>query len=128
MPRPDLEKLAKPIAGIDWGQVRLNGGPPCFHVMDYERFCLRAERWDGHDPKREPDHLFVPLSDVLTQMSAYIRELEKHAEAMAEALQESHKILQLAGPNGPRAVRCAVANQESLERYRKFAGEKGGKE
>lgn len=33
---------------MDWQQVVLNGGPPCFHYED-GRFCGRAERWEGHD-------------------------------------------------------------------------------
>lgn len=53
----------------DWTQVVQNGGPPCFRLEDDGRFCLRAERWEGH---REPDvgedelyHRFVSLADLL---------------------------------------------------------------
>lgn len=49
---------------MDWQQVVLNGGPPCFH-MDHEspdRYCGRAQRWNGHDH----DHKFVSLDDLLT--------------------------------------------------------------
>jgi hypothetical protein len=44
----------------DWGQVASNGGPPCFH-LEGGRFCLRAERWDGHGPV----HVFISLADLL---------------------------------------------------------------
>jgi hypothetical protein len=46
---------------MDWGQVVLNGGPPCFFV-EGSRYCGRAERWAGHsDPTF---HKFVPLEYV----------------------------------------------------------------
>lgn len=51
----------------DWGQVVLNGGPPCFHVCkDDGLFCLRAERWDGHaaDAYRG-SHKFVSLHAMI---------------------------------------------------------------
>lgn len=50
----------------DWVQVVLNGGPPCFH-LDNGRFCLRAERWDGHytDKIGPAIHKFVTLKDLL---------------------------------------------------------------
>jgi hypothetical protein len=47
---------------MDWQQVALNGGPPCFYVED-GRYCGRAQRWAGHhgDPVV---HEFVPLEYV----------------------------------------------------------------
>lgn len=45
---------------MDWQQVALNGGPPCFH-LDGDRFCSRAERWPGH----KVVHRFVSLLDLL---------------------------------------------------------------
>lgn len=49
----------------DWQQVVLNGGPPCFH-LDGQRFCLRAERWDGHKTVGGGSiHAFVPLEELL---------------------------------------------------------------
>lgn len=50
---------------VDWGQVVANGGPPCFHVED-GRFCLRAERWQGHGEK--DFHEFVSLYDLLSSV------------------------------------------------------------
>jgi hypothetical protein len=44
----------------DWGQVVMNGGPPCFAVLD-GKFCLRAQRWAGHPE----DHAFVSLESLL---------------------------------------------------------------
>ena len=47
----------------DWQQVVLNGGPPCFHMEEHGRFCLRAERWGGHDTGHF--HNFVSLAALL---------------------------------------------------------------
>lgn len=49
----------------DWEQVRQNGGPPCFHIAG-GRFCLRAQRWDGHDD----DHRFTTLAEALQPVPA----------------------------------------------------------
>jgi hypothetical protein len=47
---------------MDWVQVVLNGGPPCFHMdAGDSRFCGRAERWAGHGDL----HAFVSLADLL---------------------------------------------------------------
>ncbi len=48
-------------AKMDWQQVVLNGGPPCFHISEDGRFCGRAQRWEGHSD----DHEFVSLADML---------------------------------------------------------------
>ena len=54
----------------DWGQVVANGGPPCFHLGgDGGRFCLRADRWDGHGVM----HRFVPLHELLTEVDTIAR-------------------------------------------------------
>lgn len=34
---------------MDWDQVAMNGGPPCFYIED-DRYCGRAEGWQGHGP------------------------------------------------------------------------------
>ena len=49
---------------MDWVQVVLNGGPPCFHLDTDGSFCGRAERWQGHDEM----HGFVSLEDLLRVM------------------------------------------------------------
>lgn len=46
---------------MDWIQVVLNGGPPCFHICEDGRFCGRAERWEGH----EDLHKFTSLADMV---------------------------------------------------------------
>jgi hypothetical protein len=52
---------AKELCGqMDWQQVVLNGGPPCFHV-ERERFCVRAQGWAGHNEM----HKFVSLADLV---------------------------------------------------------------
>jgi hypothetical protein len=46
---------------MDWQQVALNGGPPCFYV-EGPQYCGRAERWPGHG--NPAFHDFVPLEYV----------------------------------------------------------------
>lgn len=47
---------------MDWQQVVLNGGPPCFHLDPADDlFCGRARRWHGHGAI----HNFVSLADLL---------------------------------------------------------------
>lgn len=53
---------------MDWEQVVLNGGPPCFDLCEDGRFCGRAQRWAGHGDLHE----FVSLADLL-------RNVEKEA-------------------------------------------------
>lgn len=43
----DLSAAREAFDNADWQQVVFNGGPPCFHIED-GRFCLRAQRWEGH--------------------------------------------------------------------------------
>jgi len=52
----------------DWGQVIANGGPPCFHLTGMT-FCLRAERWVGHEFAGEGGHEFVSLHDLLKDVT-----------------------------------------------------------
>lgn len=52
-------------------QVVYNQGPPCFHLEGH-RFCLRAERWDGHHKEMDgsgPMHEFVSLEDLLKSIA-----------------------------------------------------------
>lgn len=52
---------------MDWQQVVLNGGPPCFYYDKEEsRFCGRAQRWHNHEG--EP-HMFVPFADLLRTLN-----------------------------------------------------------
>ena len=47
MKKDRIAELRHAAENMDWQQVVLNGGPPCFHLED-GRFCGRAQRWDGH--------------------------------------------------------------------------------
>lgn len=63
--REDYQVAAKMA---DWGQVIANGGPPCFH-LEGQKFCLRAQRWGGHDHPKE-FHAFTPLDHMLARHGA----------------------------------------------------------
>lgn len=65
--RRELLQAAK---DADWMQVVLNQGPPCFHLEE-GRFCLRAQRWDGHKVigGSEAIHEFVPLEMLLRSIA-----------------------------------------------------------
>lgn len=65
---------------MDWQQVVMNGGPPCFAQLEDEagRYCGRAERWEGHDG----EHKFVSLADLLITVRA-----EARAETFKEAME-----------------------------------------
>ena len=67
--RPGVKPKAAPYVAaaeaMDWPQVVLNGGPPCFHLCEDGRFCGRAQRWDGHQDL----HTFVSLADLLRALT-----------------------------------------------------------
>jgi hypothetical protein len=50
---------------MDWQQVIMNGGPPCFAIMDDGHFCGRAKHWPGHNVI----HTFVSLEDLVSDLS-----------------------------------------------------------
>lgn len=56
-----VARLRRAAEQMDWQQVVLNGGPPCFHVCRDGNFCGRAQRWEGHNSI----HKFVALADLL---------------------------------------------------------------
>jgi hypothetical protein len=59
-------KVLLAAENMDWQQVVMNGGPPCFHVSEDDgHFCGRAKRWDGHDGV----HAFVSLADMLRDLN-----------------------------------------------------------
>lgn len=67
VPRPKTEELLQAADQMDWQQVALNGGPPCFH-FENGKFCGRAERWPGHEVKTREAwslHSFVSLAKLL---------------------------------------------------------------
>lgn len=61
------KKLYDAAKQADWWQVVCNEGPPCFHLetdaLGNTKFCLRAERWQGHGVK--DFHNYVPLHELL---------------------------------------------------------------
>src|ERR1051325_3808084 len=68
---------------MDWEQVRLNGGPPCFYV-EGPQFCGRAERWGGHG--NPAFHEYVSLSDLLTTARAEQAERNAAQERLNNAV------------------------------------------
>ncbi|MGH7948023.1 MAG: hypothetical protein ACREQF_02215 [Candidatus Binataceae bacterium] len=64
MSTTSFDGVLRAAADPDWEQVRLNGGPPCFHVEHDRKFCLRAKRWAGHEIGS--DHSYVSLQDLLS--------------------------------------------------------------
>lgn len=67
---------------MDWQQVALNGGPPCFAQLEDEEgwFCGRAEQWDGHNG----EHEFISLAQYVATASqlAYERGRDESAKAI----------------------------------------------
>lgn len=59
-----LDQYQKAAELIDWKQVALNGGPPCFHYLG-GRFCMRAERWEAHGDGEYHLHPYTPLTSLL---------------------------------------------------------------
>lgn len=72
-------KILKAAENMDWMQVVLNQGPPCFHLQANGRFCGRAERWDGHHPPGLVIHKYVSLADLLKRVAT----LERRAACTA---------------------------------------------
>lgn len=58
-----MQLLLRAAQNMDWTQIVLNGGPPCFH-LEGDKFCGRAERWDGHDCH----HKFISLENLLEKV------------------------------------------------------------
>ena len=68
MSNTSLQGVLRAARGMDWQQVVLNQGPPCFHVEHDRKFCGRAQRWAGHEAGS--DHGFVSLADLLAYWAA----------------------------------------------------------
>jgi hypothetical protein len=88
MPTLTPMAIADAARNADWGQVVMNGGPPCFHVDPYG-FCLRAERWAGHGDS----HPFVSLADLLAACASPVStatdaDVERAARALEAVLGE----------------------------------------
>lgn len=74
-------------AQMDWQQVALNGGPPCFALLNDENgwYCGRAERWEGHDG----EHRFISLDALLLSthsLSPAVGEVEQRRPLPTEYL------------------------------------------
>ena len=98
-----IEVDAPIVRHIDWGQVVANGGPPCFHVDEDGEFCLRAERWPGHD---DPEHPYVSIRQLLTPILATLRALRADARRLdrLETLMREQRWI-------PRYSPCSVLPQ-----------------
>lgn len=77
---------------MDWQQVVLNGGPPCFAMDDAGRagwYCGRAERWEGHGVLHDYVSLDAALNAQFTAgEQAGLRDGIERAAKMAEQMFE----------------------------------------
>lgn len=82
---------ASGLPQMDWQQVVLNGGPPCFAVNTPHdipnRYCGRAERWQGHGSI----HDYVSLTQFAAAQQAigYQKGIEESAK-IAESDDHRH--------------------------------------
>ena len=72
----EIEARCERDAGMDWEQVRQNGGPPCFHTIKEGVLCGRAKQWFGHG---KFGHEYMSLADLL-------RESAEREKKLVEAL------------------------------------------
>lgn len=83
----------------DWQQVVLNGGPPCFALVDADgTFCLRAERWMGHGTDH---HEFVSLAHALKVLLDDREARERALRVLVEGWRKSSQAIE----NAPRDYR-----------------------
>lgn len=101
----------------DWQQVAFNGGPPCFHVdADARRFCLRAERWQGHGIDRwRHDHAFVSLADLLAASSGGAAPLEQAGRINERAAEIQTRLDEIFEAHSPAV--CTVDGCERCAEY-----------
>ena len=79
LPSDERVEILELARQMDWQQVVLNGGPPCFAVDEYvDRFCGRAERWH-----QDGTHKFVSLADLLSSAVALAKAGMREAAAQA---------------------------------------------
>lgn len=79
---------------MDWQQVVLNGGPPCFSTElangDRSRwYCGRAERWSGHRTLHE----FVSLDDLLSAIKESVHKAVREISIYEEDESESEGVV-----------------------------------
>ncbi len=86
---------------MDWQQVSLNGGAPCFHVEELSAsirtYCGRAQRWEGHG--NPAFHNYVSLTDLLVKQSD---EALKGICVYCGAIEQYESLEQKAGDEGNR--------------------------
>jgi hypothetical protein len=75
-----MKKILNAAERMDWMQVVLNGGPPCFYLQEDGRFCGRAHRWLGHC--NGVDHEYVSLADLLRSVAGQERSYEELTQFM----------------------------------------------
>jgi hypothetical protein len=95
MTPPDMAaQLAEALKDIDWQQVVLNGGPPCFHIEN-GRFCLRAERWMGHHTSGFHEYVTLPelFTAVTKERDELSRQLEFDRTAVADCITAANREL-----------------------------------
>lgn len=117
--------IVEAAKNADWVQVVLNGGPPCFHLEeDRSRFCLRAERWDGHGAA---DHPFVSLADLFSADATALAQAEQLAAArweweIVERLMRQHNEWKAKAEKAEAALAKAEQEQDwAYERLRDAA-------
>ena len=69
MKNEEINALLQAASGMDWLQVVLNGGPPCFHLEPkLGKFCLRAKSW--HDKSAtKMFHAYIPLDMLISSIA-----------------------------------------------------------
>lgn len=112
---------------MDWRQVELNGGPPCFFIED-GKYCGRAKRWQGHGVKTFHD--FVSLDDLL----ATVRREEREAGGFnlsADDVKDLHEILTNAADDldteGLGDTDSCIFARRWAKRLEEYRPKKGGK-
>jgi len=115
---PEYNIALAAARNADWQQVVLNGGPPCFHLIGKDRFCLRAQRWPGHGSE---DHEFVSLADLLSS-AALVEHVATICAIEADywADVEDKRLIQhrMGAMGAASNIRAAVLRGVSVEQYR----------
>lgn len=69
-----LDAIGRAAEHMDWQQVVLNGGPPCFY-LEGTKFCGRAERWPGHPEMHGFISLFVLLREQVAERDKVLNDI-----------------------------------------------------
>jgi len=79
----------KAAKNMDWQQVVLNGGPPCFHLEEDGSFCGRAERWQGHRVK--DFHVFKSLANLIESQQKEVYEFRLSVDILSKQVESQQK-------------------------------------